>query len=86
MPHKLFRMQQAEYSEHAQARPVMLAIAGDSAAGKTTSPATSSLWKLRRSAVASTAASASRCPWMSETHSRRIAQESVVVPKGAAHP
>ena len=36
MPHKLFRMQQAEYSEHAPARPVMLAIAGDSAAGKTT--------------------------------------------------
>jgi phosphoribulokinase len=36
VPHKLFRMQQAEYSEHAPARPVMLAIAGDSAAGKTT--------------------------------------------------
>ena len=36
MPHKLFRMQQAEYTEHAPARPVLLAIAGDSAAGKTT--------------------------------------------------
>jgi phosphoribulokinase len=33
MPHKLFRIQRAE---HVPARPVMLAIAGDSAAGKTT--------------------------------------------------
>jgi len=36
VPHKLFRMQQAEYSERVPARPVLLAIAGDSAAGKTT--------------------------------------------------
>ena len=36
MPHKLFRMQRAEHSGQAPPRPVMLAIAGDSAAGKTT--------------------------------------------------
>jgi phosphoribulokinase len=36
MPHKLFRMQRAERSWQAHPRPVMLAIAGDSAAGKTT--------------------------------------------------
>ena len=35
MPHKLIRMQRAEPGP-APARPVMLAIAGDSAAGKTT--------------------------------------------------
>jgi phosphoribulokinase len=36
MPHKLFRMQRADHARQAAARPVMLAIAGDSAAGKTT--------------------------------------------------
>ena len=34
MPHKLFRIQRAD--PRRAARPVMLAIAGDSAAGKTT--------------------------------------------------
>lgn len=36
MPHKLFRIQRAEQDKHVPSRPVMLAIAGDSAAGKTT--------------------------------------------------
>src|SRR5260370_5566580 len=36
VPHKLFRMQRADHAGRAAARPVMLAIAGDSAAGKTT--------------------------------------------------
>jgi len=36
VPHKLFRMQKADQATRAAARPVMLAIAGDSAAGKTT--------------------------------------------------
>jgi phosphoribulokinase len=36
VPHKLFRMQKAGQAPRGAARPVMLAIAGDSAAGKTT--------------------------------------------------
>ncbi len=36
VPHKLFRMQKADQAARDVARPVMLAIAGDSAAGKTT--------------------------------------------------